>query len=86
MTNPASDLDEAFDICQECSNGAYIYRYSLDRQKYVYAGRCVPEEAEPTGDPLAQSVLTALVGLLAVGLLAWGIYLRLQLKRLQTGG
>jgi hypothetical protein len=84
--NPADDMNEAFSICQECPNGAYIYRYSADQEKYVYAGRCVPEETEPTGVPLAQSIVTALLGLLAVGLLVWGINLRRQLKRLQTGG
>jgi hypothetical protein len=84
--NPADDMNEAFNICQECPNGAYIYRYSADQQKYVYAGRCVPEEEEPTGVLLAQPVVTALLGLLAVGLLAWGIHLRLRLKRLQIGG
>jgi hypothetical protein len=84
--NPATDMDEAFDICQECPNGAYIYEYNADKEEYAYAGLYVPEEAEPTGVPLAQSVTTALLGLLAVGLLAWGIHLRLRLKRLQTGG
>jgi hypothetical protein len=77
-------MDEAFDICQECSNGAYIYEYNSSREDYVYRGRCVPEESEPTGMPLAQPVGMALLGLLAAGLLAWGIHLRLRLKHLQA--
>jgi hypothetical protein len=83
--NPAVDLEEAFDICQECPNGAYFYQYNTSKEKYVYRGRCVPEEEEPTGALLAQPVVTILLGLLAAGLLIWGIYLRLQLNRLKTG-
>ena len=84
--NPTDDMDEAFDICQSCLNGALIYQYKADTQAWVRRGTCGPEEAEGTGVPLAQPVAMALMGLLAVGLLVWGIHQRLQLKRMQTGG
>jgi hypothetical protein len=82
--NPARDMNEAFDICQECRNGAYLYRYNSTTQTYKYAGRCTPEEAEPTGVPLAQTVGMILLAIAAVGLLAWGLYQRRQLKRLKA--
>jgi hypothetical protein len=85
QANPVSSVDEAFDICQQCPNGAYVYTYNTDQQRYLRAGSCIPEEAEPTGVPLAWPVATALLGVLAIGSLAWGIYTRWRLKRLETG-
>jgi hypothetical protein len=85
VANPTTDLNEAHNICQACLNGAQLWKYSTSQKKYVRAGSCVPEKAEETGVPLAQSAVTVLLGLLAVGLLAWGIHLRIQLKRFQAG-
>ena len=85
MANPATNLSEAHDICQACANGAQLHNYNTGQKKYYIAGSCVPEKVEQTGVPLAQSVATALLGLLAVGLLAWGVHLRIQLKRFQAG-
>jgi hypothetical protein len=81
--NPANDKGEAEDICQGCPNGAYLYEYSDG--EYIYVDVCIPEEDERTGAPLAQPIVMALLGLLAAGLLTWGICTRLRLKRLNGG-
>jgi hypothetical protein len=82
--NPADDMNEAFDICGECEEGGVIrFRYDADQDRYLRRTSCgfttIPDSG---GAPLAQPVLTLLLGLLAVGLLVWGIYMRRQLKRL----
>jgi hypothetical protein len=84
--NPAADLNEAYLIClTHCQNGAYLYQYNEQKEKYLYIGFCVPEAKEPSGVPLAQPVLMGLLGTVAVGAIAWGIHLRLRLRRMDEG-
>jgi hypothetical protein len=83
--NPAINPTHAHDICKQCP-GSAIYEYNPDTEYgYTYLERCRSYYREQNGVPLAQPVVTVLVGLLAVGLLAWGIYMRWRLKRLRTG-
>jgi hypothetical protein len=83
LANPAADLNEAYTIClAHCQNGAYLYQYNEQEKKHLYIGFCVPEVEEPSGVPLAQPVLMGLLGVVAVGAIAWGIHLRLRLRRM----
>jgi len=83
---PAADLNEAYLICLTyCQNGAYLYEYSEQKKEYKYIGFCVPEAKEPSGAPLAQPALMGLLGVVAIGAIAWGIHLRLRLRRMDEG-
>lgn len=82
--NPAISLDQAHDICKECSWSA-IFEFNPDvPYRYSYLERCYTWYPEKNGVPLAQSVVTALLGLSALGLLTWGFSARRRLKPLQT--
>ena len=85
QANPAADMNEAYLICASCPNGAYVWQYNAQQEKYLRVGHCVPEAEEPTGVPLAQPVIMGLLGVIAVGAIVWGTYLRLRLKRLAKG-
>ena len=80
--NPATDKTEAKNIALGCSGGAYLWAFNADKDDYDYDDVVIPEEKEQTGVPLAQSVLTALLGCIAGGLLVWGLYQRRRLGRI----
>lgn len=79
--NPAATINEAWNICNECPGGGFIWEYQAATQKYVGRGSCGQEIAEQTGVPLAQSVLLALLGLVAGGGLTWSLLTRRRLNR-----
>lgn len=82
--NPAKDMNEAFDICGQCAQGGVIrYGYDATADRYTRRTSCGLIIPPTSGAPLAQSILTILLGLIAVGLLVWGIYQRRRLNRLQ---
>lgn len=82
QANPATDMNEAFRICASCPNGAYVWQYNTQQETYLWVGNCGPEAEEPTGVPLTSSAVIILLGVVAVGAIVWGTYLRLRLKRL----
>jgi hypothetical protein len=78
--NPVTDIGEAWDVCSACTNGGYIYVYDSNKLKYYGRGSCGLEWEEGTGVPLAQSLVIGAVAVLAVAVLAWGIYTRVRLR------
>jgi hypothetical protein len=85
QANAAADMNEAYQIClTHCLDGAYVYQYNA-QEEYHRVGDCGPEAEEPTGVPLAQPVVMGLLGVIAVGAIVWGTYLRLRLKRMTEG-
>ena len=79
--NPVANRDEAKDLCMACSGAAYLYEYDTIQETYTYYNVCSTVFPETSGSPLAQSILTGLLVLGALGLLTWGLYTRLRLKR-----
>lgn len=78
--NPATTINEAWNICNECRAGGFIWEYQATTQKYIGRGSCGQEIAEQTGAPLAQTVLLGLLGLMAVGGLTWSLWTRRRLS------
>ncbi len=81
QNNPVANQEEAKDLCMACGGAAYLYEYDALQGTYGYYGVCSTVFPETSGSPLAQSVMIGLLVLVALGLLTWGLYTRLRLKR-----